>query len=385
MPFIVIFLARTLQLPQLLKKKSFFLFGPRGTGKSSLIRHQLPDAPVFDLLDADVFARLARRPKLISEEVPSHVNLVVIDEVQKLPGILDEVHRLIESRGLRFLLTGSSARKLKRGGSNLLAGRAWEAALLPFTSHEIPSFNLLAYLNKGGLPAVAFSPEPQEELRSYANLYLREEIQAEALVRRVDQFARFLDVMALQNGEELHYQGLSNDAGVPARTIASYVQILEDTLIGFSVPPFLATKKRKAIVRAKFFLFDIGVTAALANRGEVRAKSELFGRAFEHFLMLELRAYLSYRRRDEKLQYWRSTSGMEVDCVVGNQLAVEIKSSDLVSERDMKGLVALREEGLIKDFAIVSLDPQPRTVDGIKVYPWAKFLSDLWSDKLLAT
>jgi len=333
-----------------------------------------------------VFARLARRPKLLSEETGPAEPLIVIDEIQKLPSLLDEVQRLMETRGLRFLLTGSSARKLRRGGVNLLGGRAREAQLHPLASPEIPDFDLLTYLNRGGIPRIFSSTEPHEDLRSYANLYLREEIQAEALVRRVEQFARFMDVIALQNGEELNYQNLSSDCGVPARTLHNYLQILEDTLLGFPMHAFRATKKRKAISRSKFFLFDVGVTNALAQRAEIRPRSELFGKCFEHFLILEIRAYLSYRRLTHRraMSYWRSTSGYEVDCVLGDRIALEFKSSDCVSERHLRGLKALREEGLVRDYAVVSMDPEPRRVDGITIHPWRSFLSALWADQLLA-
>ncbi len=375
---------RQLTLPKLLEKKSFFLFGPRSTGKTFLIHEQLSRARVYDLLDNDVFGRLAKRPKILGEEALEPDSLIVIDEIQKLPSLLDEVHRLIESRNIRFLLTGSSARKLKRGGVNLLGGRAWEANLFPLSFSEIPDFDLLRYLNRGGLPHIYLSDNYQEELKSYVNLYLREEVMAEALVRKVDQFSRFLDVMALQNGEELHYQGLAGDSGVPARTIQNYVRILEDTLVGFSVPSFGATRKRKAITRSKFFLFDIGVVNNLAHRGEIQPRSELFGKSFEHFLMLELRACLSYQRLEFPIQYWRSVSGFEVDCVVGDRLAVEFKSSDCVTERHLRGLKALREEGLVRDYAVVSLDPAVRKVDGITIYPWKQFLMDIWGGKYAA-
>lgn len=375
---------RILDLSKMLKSSSYFLFGPRSTGKTYLIRERLPSAKVYDLLDSDVFARLARRPKLMSEEIASSETIIVIDEIQKLPSLLDEVQRLIETRGLRFLLTGSSARKLRRGGVNLLGGRAREAQLHPLCSREIPDFDLLTYLDRGGIPRIFSSVEPHEDLRSYANLYLREEIQAEALVRRVEQLARFMDVVALQNGEEINYQNLSSDCGVPARTLRNYLQILEDTLLGFPVHAFRATKKRKAIARSKFFLFDVGVTNALAQRPEIRPRSELFGKCFEHFLILEIRAYLSYRRLTYPLQYWRSTSGYEVDCVLGDRIALEFKSSDCVSERHLRGLQALREEGLVRDYAVVSMDPEPRRIDGITIHPWRSFLSALWSDQLLA-
>jgi predicted AAA+ superfamily ATPase len=381
---------RTLQLPHLLKKKSFFLLGPRATGKTSLIRAQLPEARVYDLLNPAVYGDLVRRPQLIAEELKAKpAPLIVIDEIQKLPLLLDEAHRLIENTGVRFLLTGSSARKLKHGGANLLGGRAWEAALYPLTSHEIQSsseknlsFDELRYFNQGGIPHIYLAEEPREELKSYVNLYLREEIQAEASRMRVDLFARFLDVMALQNGEELHYQGLSSDAGVPARTLQNYVQMLEDTLVGFQLPAFLATRKRKAITRSKFYFFDIGVVNQLAHRGDVLAKSDVYGKCFEHFLLLEIRAYLGYSRKDVPLAYWRTGSGFEVDCIIGDQWALEFKATDQVNERHLRGLKALGEEGKIRHLGIVSNDSARRIVDGVMVFPWREFLSELWAGKI---
>ena len=342
----------------------------------------MPDIKVYDLLDSDVFSRLARRPKVLGEELTAADKVVVIDEIQKLPVLLDEVHRLIETKGTRFMLTGSSARKLRRGGSNLLGGRARQAHLYPLCFPEIPKFDLITYLNRGGIPRILPLEDYEHELRGYADLYLREEITAEALVRNIGQFARFLDVMALQNGEELNYENMASDCGVPARTLNNYVQILEETLVGFPVHSFRATKKRKAITRSKFFLFDVGVANVLAQRGEIKPHSELFGKAFEHFMFLELRAYLGYRRKPHPLQYWRSTSGFEVDCVIGDRLAIEFKSGDLVSERHLHGLKALREEGLVEDYAVVSLDPHKRTLDGITVYPWREFLANLWADRI---
>ena len=376
--------ARDLNLPKLLKMKSFFLFGPRATGKSTLIARQLPDAQVYDLLDADVFGRLARRPRLLEEE-HQQGRVVAIDEIQKLPSLLDEVHRLIEGRGMRFLLTGSSARKLKRGASNLLAGRAWEARLFPLTSHEIgPDFDLAYYLSYGGLPSVYGSDHAAEELASYASLYLREEVQAEALTRNVPAFARFLDVIALANGEELNFQSLASDCGVSPATLKTYVEILADTMLGFSLPGYTKTEKRKAIVRSKHYLFDVGVTGALTGRGIVAPRSELFGRAFEHFIIQEVRAALSYERSTTPLCYWRSLSKMEVDLVLGDELAVEIKSTDLVSGKHLRGLRALREEGLQRRYLVVSLDPTRRTLeDGIEIWPWREFLNALWGGELL--
>ena len=377
-------LNRRLDLQARLQKRSAFLFGPRGTGKSTWIRETLPQAQIHDLLSQQTYLRLLQQPSLLEEEVRAHPSRpVVIDEIQKLPQLLDEVHRLMSLYDARFLLTGSSARKLKRSGVNLLGGRARELHFFPLTFAEIPDFDLPFYLNRGGLPLVYRSEEPLEDLKSYVSLYLREEIAAEALTRKVDQFARFLDVMALHSGDELHYQNFSNDSGVKSKTLQNYVEILEDTLIGFRVPPFDRTQKRKAIARSKFYLFDLGVTRVLARRGEVQAGSELFGKAFEQFIVLEIRAALSLLNIDLPLQYWRTKSGFEVDVVLGDQMALEIKAVPQVQDPHLKGLRALMEEKLIRKASVVSLDAHRRsTKDGIEIYPWREFLEGLWGGQL---
>ncbi len=375
---------RALDLSNLLKLKSFFLFGPRATGKTTLIRQQLSDARVYDLLDAEIFASLVRRPKLLQEQNPDPKQLLVIDEIQKLPQLLDEAHRLIELEGRRFLFTGSSARKLRRGAANLLAGRAFWASLFPLSFLEISDFDLLRYLNRGGLPAIYTSRVPHEELRSYANLYLREEIQAEGLVRNLPNYARFLDTLALSNGEEVNYESWASDCGVPARTLHNYLQIAEDTLIAYALAPFRYTLKRKAITRKKVYLFDVGITNTLAKRGAILDGSELFGRAFEHFIINEVRAFLSYARVDLEMQYWRSTSQFEVDLVLGKQMAIEIKSTNLATDKHLKGLRALKEEQLVRDYVLVSRDSEMRrTHDNIVVYPWQEFLTLLWQGKFI--
>lgn len=371
--------ARGLDVVKLLKSRSCFLFGPRATGKSTLIQQQLPDAQLYDLLDAREFSRLVRRPQLLEEEHAAG-QVVAIGEIQKAPALLDEVQRLIHKRGIRFLLTSSSARKLKRPSSNLLAGRAWEARLFPLTSAELgPEFSLEAYLYTGGLPQVYSSQHAGEELEAYGSLYLREEIQAEALTRNVPAFARFLDVIALSNGQELNYEGLASDCGVSASTVKSYVGILEDTMLGFSLPGYRDTKKRKAIARAKHFLFDVGVAGALAKRARPARGSAAFGAAFEHFIIQEVRAAMHYQRVHKTLSYWRSTAQHEVDLVLERDVAIEVKSTELVSGKHLKGLRALKEEALQTRFIIVSLDPRRRrTEDGIEVWPQKSFLSALW-------
>ncbi len=374
---------RMINLESLLNKKSFFLFGPRSTGKTTLIENQLNNCTIYDLLDAEVYRRLLKRPKLIDEEAQDPNKIIVIDEVQKFPSILDEVHRLIQKRNLRFLLTGSSARKLKRGAANLLAGRAWRADLFPLSFSEIPNFDLLGYLNTGGLPHIYNNPEAEEELESYVGTYLKEEIQAEALTRNIGAFAEFLDTIALSNGKEINYESLASDCQVSTSTLKNYIQVLEDTLIGFRLPGFKKTKIRKAISRSKHYLFDVGIVNNLCQRSTIKPKSELFGDAFEHFIILEARAYNSYKRRNQKLSYWRSTSQMEVDLLIGQKIAIEIKGSSLISEKHLKGLRALKEEGLFQRYIVVSLDPNERkTKEHIEVIPWKLFLEYLWQGKL---
>jgi len=373
---------RILDLPNLLKKKSFFLLGPRGTGKTTLIKHTLPEATVIDLLEIQIYREYLKNPSIISEQKLKPI--VVIDEVQKLPEILDEVHRLIETKNLTFLLTGSSARKLKRGGANLLAGRAWWAELFPLTSNEIHDFDLLTYLNRGGLPSVYPSNDYAEELRAYSALYLKEEIQNEALTRKVAQFSEFLDLMALTNGQEISYQSLAGDCGVSPNSIKNYIQVLEDTLVAFQLKAFTKTLKRKAISRSKLYFFDVGVTNSLANRGEIMEGSELFGHAFEHFILMEVRAYLSYARKKTRMYYWRSTSRFEVDLILDNRWALEIKGTTSIQDKHLKGIRALKEEGNIQNFAVVNCGRyERRTRDNITIFPWKLFLENLWNGKII--
>ena len=223
---------RQLNLMALLRKKSFFLFGPRSTGKTTLVKQSLPQAKMYDLLDANTYRSLIKNPQILEEENQKN-QIVIIDEIQKLPNLLDEVHRLIEKRSFRFLLMGSSSRKLKRKGVNLLAGRAWKAELFPLTWQEIPKFNLIHYLNRGGLPQIYDSSDYKEELNAYISLYLREEIQHEALSRNIQAFAEFLDSIALSNGQEINYENFSKDLQVSPGTLKNYIQILDDTLLGF--------------------------------------------------------------------------------------------------------------------------------------------------------
>jgi predicted AAA+ superfamily ATPase len=375
---------RFLNIPTLLEKKSFFLFGARATGKSTLIEHCLPDALVINLLHVKTYRSLLANPSLLEEMITDPNKIVVIDEVQKIPEILDEVHRLIQKKKVRFLLTGSNARKLKHGGANLLAGRAREAQFFPLVTAEIESFNLLKLMNHGGLPEIYDSKEPNEDLDSYVNTYLKEEIKAEAVTRNVAAFSEFLDIIGRSNGQEINYESFASDLQTSPGTLKNYFQILDDTLIGFRLPGFTETVKRKATARSKHYLFDLGVAKYLSGRTTIAPKTEEFGDAFEHFIILEMRAYLSYARKSEKMTYWRSTSQMEVDLVVGRSVAIEIKATENPNSRHLKGLKALAEENIFKRFILVYTGHLTRvTEDGIDIVPWQQFTKMLWEGEII--
>lgn len=376
---------RKLNLPTLLEKKSFFLFGARATGKTTLIQETLSKAFVVDLLDSRTYSTLVKDPAMLGDLVRGRSEIIVIDEIQKLPNLLDEVHRIIQRDKKTFLLTGSSARKLKHGGANLLAGRAREAKLFPLCSDEVPAFKLIDFLNRGGIPEIYDSKEPDEDLEAYVDTYLREEIKAEAVTRNVGAFAEFLDIIGRINGQELNYEGFASDLQVSTSTFKNYIQILEDTLIGFRLPGFIESKKRKATSRSKHYLFDLGVARHLAGNGEIKERSKLFGDALEHFIILEVRAYLSYTRSKHKMTYWRSTSQFEVDLLIGRDIAIEIKATDQPKSKHLKGLRALKEEGIFKKLICIHCGSNKSiTVDGIELLPYNHFLRKLWKNEMTA-
>ncbi len=378
--------SRILNLSNLLNKKSFFLFGPRATGKSFLIRHQFShDVPVINLLRSELYLLLSAKPHQLEPIIKSYKEhqLVVIDEVQRIPMLLNEVHRLIEEQQIKFLLTGSSARKLRKNDINLLAGRAWEAHLFPLTSREIPDFNLERYLLYGGLPPIYGSEEPEEELVAYVDTYLREEIQAESLVRKIPAFSRFLLTSALTSGQILNFTAIASDSEVPTATVREYYQILEDTFLGFLVPGWTKSLKRKAMSSAKFYFFDLGVRNTLAQIKSLSPQTELFGQAFEHFIALEIRAYLSYRRKREALNYWRTLHGQEVDFIIGGRVAIEVKSNDRIHEKHIQSLRLLAEEQICQRYLLISLDPIAKRYGDIEIMHWRVFLDQLWGDQII--
>jgi predicted AAA+ superfamily ATPase len=373
--------ALDLRLPP---RASAFLWGPRRVGKSFYVRQTFPDAPLVDLLRSDVYHDYASRPALLRERFASRRRgLVVIDEVQKIPALLDEVHWLIENTSLSFLLTGSSARKLRRGHANLLAGRAWRRHLLPLSWREVGEFELERGLRTGFLPPHFLSEQPLEELRAYVGDYLREEVASEALTRNIPAFAEFLRVAALTSSELLNYTNVARETGVSTKVVRTYFEILEDTWLGFRLPPWRRSRQRRLIETEKFYLFDVGVAGFLARR-EPRLGSAEFGKAFEHYVLMELKAYQAYRKPELELAFWRTASGQEVDFVLGEMdVAVEVKGSRRVHDGDLRGLRTLAEEGRVRRRVVVCLEERPRRLaDRIEVLPWREFLERLWDGAL---
>ena len=377
---------------KLSSRETCFFWGPRQTGKSTLLSILFPEAMRFDLLLSTEYQRLLLKPNLIREEClaeglqgSSQRDPIIIDEIQKLPILLDEIHWLIENQKLRFILCGSSARKLKRGHANLLGGRAVRYQLFPLTYPEVPKFSLTKALNSGLLPRHYDSEEPGRLIQSYVADYLKEEIVAEALTRNVPAFSRFLEVAALSNGEILNYSNIGRECGVTSPTVKEYFQILEDTLIGSQLPAFQKRKKRRLVASPKFYFFDLSPVIYLTRRGKVVPGSELFGRAFEHFIWMEITAHSSYSELFYPLSYWRTTSGFEVDFVVGeHEVAIEVKSTELADSRHLSGLRRFKEEYTVRRSILVSLDPKPRkTEDQIEILPWHVFLKQLWGSELI--
>lgn len=371
------FVERLPDLSAWLAKKSHFLFGPRQTGKTSLVRRCLPRARVYDLLDSSTYLSLSRRPGRLAEELSSRDEIVVIDEVQRLPELLNEVHRLIEERKIRFLLTGSSARKLGRGGVNLLGGRARTRHLHPLTWRELGArFDLPRAIERGLLPSIYFSDDPRADLEAYSGTYLQQEIVAEGAVRNAPAFSRFLRVAALCNATVVNFTNVGNDAQVPRTTVYEYFEILKDTLLLHEVPAWRQSRKRKPLASSKYYFFDIGVASALQGRPAKPGTPE-FGAAFETWLFHELAAWRDYVS-GEPVSFWRSASGYEVDFIVGNHTAVEVKAKENVAPQDLRSLRAIAEEKSLKRFLCVCLEPRRRTVEGIEVLPYQDFLSALW-------
>lgn len=368
---------RVPDLPGLLEKRSHFLLGPRQTGKTALVRRSFPAARIYDLLDTATYLTLSRDPGRLAQDLDPADRVVVIDEIQRLPGLLNEVHRLIESRRIGFLLTGSSARKLRRGGVNLLGGRARIHYLHPLTSRELGDrFDLARAMQRGLLPSIYFSDDPHADLEAYAGLYLQQEVAAEGVTRNVPAFSRFLKVAAHCNGTIVNFTNVASDAQVARTTVYEYFDILKDTLVLYEVPAWRKTVKRKPLASSKYYFFDVGVVGCLQGR-TFRPGTPEFGEAFETFLAHELVSYRDYVS-GESLSFWRSTSGFEVDFILGDHTAVEVKAKENVSPNDLKSLRALAEEKRLKRYLCVTLEPRRRQIENLTLLPYRTFLQRLW-------
>ena len=362
--------------------RSAFLWGPRKAGKSYWINHELPKATVIDLLKTDIFADYASRPHLLRERYQNHKGLIVIDEIQKVPTLLDEVHWLIENKGISFLLTGSSARKLRRGHANLLGGRAWRRTMTPLSFLEVTGFDLERVMTSGLLPLHYLSPNPVEDLRAYVADYLKEEIAAEALTQNIPAFSEFLHVAAVTSSELINYVNIARETGVSHRVVRAYFNILEDTYLGFRIPPWKKSRDRRMITTEKFYLFDVGVTNYLA-RCQPRLGSTEFGKSFEQYILMEIKAYQAYKNPELPITFWRTSTGREVDFILGDkELAVEIKAASRIHEGDCRSLFSLLEDGPVKKCCIVCLENEPRLIHPlIEVLPWRVFLERLFNKK----
>ncbi len=346
-----------------------------------MIRNEISVDKIYNLLESDTFLKLSRRPSLIREALTPKDRIIAIDEIEKLPILMDEVHTMIETFGTRFFLTGSSARKLKRSHTSLMAGRAKSMRLLPFVSAEIPDFQLDKVLNYGTLPPVYLSKDPADELASYAGDYLQEEIRAEALSRNIENFSRFLKRTALSSGDVINFESVANDAQLPARTVREYYNVLEDTLVGTMLHPF-ETKKRKAISKGKFYFFDVGVMNALVGYKDLVHTTPAYGIAFEHFVFQELFAYCQYSKTSRSLSFWRSTLKDEVDFILDDDVAIEVKSSQNINPRMIKGLRILNEDTRMRRQIVVCLESEKRRIGDIEIYPFREFLLELWANQI---
>lgn len=379
-----------IDLPQ---RQSAFLWGPRKVGKSTFLRDFFPNSLVYDFLKTDTMLDFTRQPHMLREQLlarsPAQLSdPVILDEVQKVPALLDEVHWLIENRGLRFILCGSSARKLKRGRANLLGGRAWRFEMFPLVTPEMGApddLDLVRLLNRGTIPDHYTSPHYRKSLDAYVRDYLKEEVFEEGLTRNAAAFSRFFDAIGTTHGELTNYANIARDCGVDAKTVKVYYQILVDTLLGRFVEPYRRRPSRKIITKApKFYIFDTGVAGVLTGRSVTERKNEAFGRAFEHFIFTELAAHASYSGLNYDIRFWRTKSGLEVDFILGaGEVAVEVKGSSRVDNRELRSIKTFAVEYTPREAYIVCDESEERVVAGVKIVPWRQFLRALWENGVM--
>lgn len=374
------------------RQQSAFLWGARKTGKTTYLKERFPNSLVYDFLKTDLFFEISKNPSLLRERLLAKDKSVlkepiILDEVQKIPQVLDEVHWLIENKGLRFVLCGSSARKLKRGHTNLLGGRAWRYELFPLVSQEIGKVNLLHVLNHGLIPLhyLQNDEDCKKSLEAYVQDYLREEVFAEGLTRNIPAFSRFFDAFGYSHGEMTNYSNIARECGVDSKTVKEYYQILVDTLLAVRVEPFKKRQSRQVITKAaKYYMFDVGVAGYLTKRHLTEQRGAEFGKAFEHFLLMEMVAYRSYAGKDFVINFWRTKSGLEVDFVLGiGEVAIEIKGAGRIDKKDMNGLDAFIQAYSPKRSIIICNEKEKRLHGKIEISPWEIFLEQLWAGKIL--
>ncbi len=396
---------RLLNIKQIAAEKSFFLLGPRQTGKTTLLKSISETGWLkIDLLDPEISLKLLQHPGALTEIITAHSfgdavwnnpKIIIVDEIQKNPTLLDVIHSIIEKdSSYRFILTGSSARKLRKTGVNLLGGRAGKVYFHPFVSRELifKVDEALPILNKimliGSIPSVFTSRKPFSRLHDYVGLYLQEEIQIEAASRNLAAFSRFLKIAALTNAEQLNYEKIGNDAQVPPRTIKDYYEVLEDTLIGRRLEPYRPKPSRKIVATPKFYFFDPGVVSALVGRRELSVGTSDYGKAMEHLVYCELVAFKDYFLEEAELYYWRTQTQQEVDFVfvTGSQIvAIEVKSTSQFRREHASGILALEQTASLTKKIVVNLETlKKKTHDNIVIYPLATFLKDLWLGKIIA-
>ncbi len=372
------------------ERQSAFLWGPRKAGKSTYLKTNFPKSVVYDFLQTDLFFEFSKQPSLLRErllakndDILDHP--VILDEVQKVPQVLDEVHWLIENKGLRFILCGSSARKLKRGKANLLGGRAWRYEMFPLVTAELGDLNLVRVLNRGMIPDHYLRENHKKALKAYTQDYLKEEVFDEGLTRNIPAFSRFFDAMGYPHGELTNYSNIARECGVDSKTVKEYYQILVDTLLGKMVAPFKRRQDRQVISRtSKFYLFDVGVAGSITKRHLEEEKGELFGKAFEHFIFLELSAYNAYKELDYEINFWRTKSGLEVDFILARgEVAIEVKGTSRVDKRDLRSLNTFIDQYSPRKSFIVCNEREERVHGKIQIMPWRKFLYDLWEGKII--
>ena len=366
--------------------EAMFLFGGRQTGKSTLLKERFPKAVYIDLLKSDVRNRFKQYPEEFRESLLRYPpeTLVIVDEIQKVPDLLDEVHWLMVEKGLWFILSGSSARKIMKSGANNLGGRAIPETLFPLVSAEIPDFDLERAVQNGMIPRHYMVANARNRMRAYIDLYLKEEIIEEALVQNVDEFVRFMEVAAIMDGEILNYENVASDCEVSANTVKAYYKILVDTLLGFEVPAYRKVIKRKLYKSPRFYYFDVGIANHLTKRYHLAPKTPEYGHAFEHLIMQEIVAYLGYTNSDEELTYWHTYGNLEVDAVIGDaRVAIEIKSKEHIDHDDKKGVTEFAKEHPDTKQILVSRDRISRRSGDVDLYYVTDFFKALWAGEII--